>query len=149
MATSAHWQESPRWLHANGKSGEAARVLQELAISNGVECGARPQLKSAATSPAAAAAASTHHTPSAHTKLGVAVLFSSPSLRGRSVGMVYCWFAASFAYYGLSLNAGNLGGSLLFNFGLGVSEVVLASICDAICRCESAKSVGPLCCCCC
>ena len=52
-------------------------------------------------------------------------------MRWRTIGMVYCWFAASFSYYGLSLNSGNLGGSLLLNFGLS-SVVELPSYAMAV-----------------
>ena len=106
--------ESPRWLLANGHTDRAAAVLQAVAIGNGVNCPSAPLLSLASQLPTMSDAAEEsegNSTNAEASKKSVGALFSSNLLRGRTLGMLYCWFAASFAYYGLSLNSGNLGGT--------------------------------------
>lgn len=149
--------ESPRWLHANGQSDRAALILQLVAIGNGHQCPSPPKLAppgghaptlcsgctSSSSSPPPGSSAATFDAVSQATSDAAAAtlppteapsigaLFSSRVMRWRTIGMVYCWFAASFSYYGLSLNSGNLGGSLLLNFGLS-SVVELPSYAMAV-----------------
>jgi OCT family organic cation transporter-like MFS transporter 4/5 len=144
--------ESPRWLHANGHSERAAIVLHAVARGNGVDCSRPPTLEAAAdgsaqeqsarsgtsTSDAAAAPGGTPPLAVPSSLAGhckprptVAALFAGPLLRTRTLGMIYCWFASSFGYYGLSLNTGNLAGSLIVNFAFG-SAIELPSYAVAV-----------------
>jgi len=51
-------------------------------------------------------------------KYGASTVLRHPVLRARLLIMLGVWFANSFGYYGLSLNTGNLGGSLYVNLAL-------------------------------
>ena len=173
--------ESPRWLHSQGHSLAAARLLQLIALENGADCPSPPRLAQPSApsdappdalpdapldvpldaSPAAsphgglgagaldddASSRLTEQPPMASSPAREAVgapsslppfarassgapaaaaasvldLYRSRVLRARTLAMVYCWFAVSFTYYGLALNAGNLGDSLHAQFALSIS----------------------------
>ena len=108
--------ESPRWLQSVGDMEGANAVMAKVAAANGSTLKlvlAADDLKS----PRSGGAEETE-------KEGLVDLFG-PVMRKRALTMLYVWFANSFVYYGLSLNSGNMGGSLHFNFGLGsLMEVI-------------------------
>jgi len=103
--------ESPRWLQQQGRLEEANSIMKEIERVN------HAPPKEASSLPAGAVLAP----PCTDEGQGTdspGDLFEFPMLT-RVVIMLYVWFANSFVYYGLSLNSGNLGGSLYFNFALG------------------------------
>jgi len=89
--------ESPRWLLSQGDTAAANAVMQLIAKGNGVAIPAGTTL-----------AAVEQDTSEDAEPLGVAQLFEGVLLK-RSLVMLFCWFVASFGYYGLSLNSGNMG----------------------------------------
>ena len=116
--------ESPRWLLAHDQAEKAAALLFAVAVVNGTApAGGAPALLGASATGAP----------------GVRALFRHAVMRRRTLAMLYCWFAVSFAYYGLSLNAGNLQGSLHLNFAVSCAVEVPACLlagrlCDRIGR---------------
>ncbi|XP_066476717.1 solute carrier family 22 member 15-like [Tiliqua scincoides] len=110
--------ESPRWLYSQGRTGEAEKVLQYIALGNGKE---RVSVKLK------------QHTGAIKkddSAPGVLNLVKNPVLRWRTVILVYIWFVCSFVYYGLTLNAGELGGNLYLNVALyGLVEVPAFPLC--------------------
>ena len=86
--------ESPRWLVSCGRYTDALAVLRAVAEWNGTEL---PDVRLASLPPASAGR--------------VSDLFHG-DLRKRTIVMGVCWFTASLVYYGLSLSAGELAGSI-------------------------------------
>ena len=104
--------ESPRWLQNQGDVQGCMDVLQRVARANRVPLPPDMELAAPACAPGA--------------RPGLGALFRG-AMRRRTVVMLFVWFANSFVYYGLSLNAGKLGGSLYFNFAL-MSGIELLSM---------------------
>ena len=51
-------------------------------------------------------------------------LFKHKNLAFKTLILYFNWFANSFVYYGLTLNSGNLGGTIMVNFLLnGAMEI--------------------------
>lgn len=51
-------------------------------------------------------------------------LFRTPNMAKKTLILYFNWFANSFVYYGLTLNSGNLGGTVMVNFLLnGATEI--------------------------
>lgn len=103
--------ESPRWLWSQGRTKEAATIVQKALKMNNkgsIETSqflSRSKAQSKRTEPAA----------------GTSDLFKTPNLRKKTLNVCLCWFANSLVYYGLSLNAGKLYGNpflMLFLSGL-------------------------------
>ncbi|XP_070608221.1 solute carrier family 22 member 15-like isoform X1 [Erythrolamprus reginae] len=110
--------ESPRWLYSQGRTAEAELVLQYMALQNGKD---RLVVK---LKPCKGAIKKDDSTP------GVLNLVTHPILRWRTVILMYIWYVCSFVYYGLTLNAGELGGSLYLNVALsGLVEVPAFPLC--------------------
>nr|XP_056705719.1 solute carrier family 22 member 15-like [Euleptes europaea] len=110
--------ESPRWLYTQGRTAEAEKVLQYIAVGNGKE---RVALK-------------LKQCPGAMKKddsaSDVLNLVQHPVLRRRTVILMYIWYVCSLVYYGLTLNAGELGGNLYLNVALyGLVEVPAFPLC--------------------
>lgn len=86
--------ESPRWLYSRGRMAEAELVLLDLALRNGK---GRPTLKlrppSGLTPP-----------PSDGSAPGLVVLATHPTLRWRTLLLMYVWYCCSLVYYGLTMN---------------------------------------------
>ncbi|XP_044276348.1 solute carrier family 22 member 15-like isoform X2 [Varanus komodoensis] len=110
--------ESPRWLYSQGRAAEAENVLQYIALGNGKErlivklkqC--KGTVKKDDSAP------------------GVLNLISHPGLWWRTVILMYIWYVCSLVYYGLTLNAGELGGNLYLNVALsGLVEVPAFPLC--------------------
>ncbi|XP_013923606.1 PREDICTED: solute carrier family 22 member 15-like [Thamnophis sirtalis] len=110
--------ESPRWLYSQGRTAEAEHVLQYMALRNGKE---RLVVK---LKPCKGAIKKDDSTP------GLLNLVTHPVLRWRTVILMYIWYVCSFVYYGLTLNAGELGGNLYLNVALsGLVEVPAFPLC--------------------
>ncbi|XP_037256341.1 solute carrier family 22 member 15-like isoform X2 [Falco rusticolus] len=110
--------ESPRWLYSQGKMAEAEDVLQYIALGNGKE---RLNLK---LKPSTGALRKDESAP------GILNLVKHPVLRWRTIILMYIWYACSFVYYGLTLNAGELRGNLYLNVALsGLVEVPAFPLC--------------------
>uniref|UniRef100_A0A2D4HCG0 Major facilitator superfamily (MFS) profile domain-containing protein n=1 Tax=Micrurus lemniscatus lemniscatus TaxID=129467 RepID=A0A2D4HCG0_MICLE len=110
--------ESPRWLYSHGRTAEAEHVLQYMALHNGKD---RLVVK---LKPCKGAIRKDDSTP------GVLNLVTHPILRWRTVILMYIWYVCSFVYYGLTLNAGELGGNLYLNVALsGLVEVPAFPLC--------------------
>jgi len=108
--------ESPRWLLANGNQQSATAIMEDIATANGSDPPAGQVLGTAS-----------QEDDSGAEKPGISALFKGVMLK-RTLVMLFVWFANSFVYYGLSLNSGNMGGSLYFNFAVG-SLTELPSLC--------------------
>ncbi|XP_042316019.1 solute carrier family 22 member 15-like [Sceloporus undulatus] len=110
--------ESPRWLYSQGRTAEAESVLQYIALGNGKE---RLAVK---LKHCKAAVKKDDSAP------GVLNLVRHPVLRWRTVILMYIWYVCSLVYYGLTLNAGELGGNLYLNVALsGLVEVPAFPLC--------------------
>ncbi|XP_069491740.1 solute carrier family 22 member 15 isoform X2 [Ambystoma mexicanum] len=107
--------ESPRWLYAQGRLTEAERSLYLIAKKN------HRQKVNFSLTPR----------PCTTEKAGGIVdIFCHRILLVRTVIMMYIWFVCSLVYYGLTLNAGDLGGSVYVNLALsGVVEIPSYPIC--------------------
>ncbi|OXB64929.1 hypothetical protein ASZ78_013832 [Callipepla squamata] len=110
--------ESPRWLYSQGKTAEAEDVMQYIALGNGKE---RFNLK---LKPSSGTLRKDESPP------GILHLIKHPVLRWRTVILMYIWYVCSFVYYGLTLNAGELGGNIYLNVALyGLVEVPAFPLC--------------------
>ncbi|XP_043407304.1 solute carrier family 22 member 15-like isoform X6 [Chelonia mydas] len=110
--------ESPRWLYSQGNTAEAEDVLQYLACGNGKER-LTIKLKPCAGTMKKNDSAS-----------GVLNLIKHPVLRWRTIILMYIWYVCSLVYYGLTFNAGELGGNLYLNVALyGLIEVPAFPLC--------------------
>ncbi|XP_074986930.1 solute carrier family 22 member 15-like isoform X4 [Caretta caretta] len=110
--------ESPRWLYSQGNTAEAEDVLQYLACGNGKER-LTIKLKLCAGTMKKNDSAS-----------GVLNLVKHPVLRWRTIILMYIWYVCSLVYYGLTFNAGELGGNLYLNVALyGLIEVPAFPLC--------------------
>ncbi|KAJ1111963.1 hypothetical protein NDU88_000235 [Pleurodeles waltl] len=107
--------ESPRWLYAQGRLVEAENALYLIAKNNGrqkfnISLTPRPQTTARSA--------------------GLKDVFCHRILLVRTVIMMYIWFVCSLVYYGLTLNAGDLGGSMYVNLALsGLVEIPSYPIC--------------------
>ncbi|XP_043374754.1 solute carrier family 22 member 15-like isoform X6 [Dermochelys coriacea] len=110
--------ESPRWLYSQQNTAEAEDVLQYLACGNGKER-LTIKLKPCAGTVKKNDSAS-----------GVLNLVKHPVLRWRTIILMYIWYVCSLVYYGLTFNAGELGGNLYLNVALyGLIEVPAFPLC--------------------
>ncbi|XP_067408694.1 solute carrier family 22 member 15-like isoform X2 [Emydura macquarii macquarii] len=110
--------ESPRWLYSQGNTAEAEDVLQYMARGNGKE---RLTIK---LKPCAGTMKKNDSAP------GILNLVKHPVLRWRTVILMYIWYVCSLVYYGLTFNAGELGGNLYLNVALyGLIEVPAFPLC--------------------
>jgi len=103
--------ESPRWLWAQGRISEAVDIVERAVRVNG------GTIDKAHFVSKGKASERTEETQS----YGVLDLLKTPNLRCRTLNVCLNWFANSLAYYGLSLNTGNLPGDpfiILFLVGL-------------------------------
>ncbi|XP_033741880.1 organic cation transporter protein-like [Pecten maximus] len=103
--------ESPRWLIGKHRYHAAYRVLQKIAKSNKatIDNGVLERIETNAVSESTGS---------------LWQLFSSRSMILRTLVIMFNWCIVSMSYYGLSLNAGNLGGNLYLNMMLsGLVEI--------------------------
>lgn len=98
-----HWwlmDESPRWLWAQGRVAEAIIIVQRGLKINGsnVQVDAAKLISKAKT----------QHEIKEEKSYGALDLFKTPNLRKKTLNVCFNWFANSIAYYGLTLNMGNI-----------------------------------------
>ncbi|XP_076834709.1 solute carrier family 22 member 15 isoform X2 [Brachyhypopomus gauderio] len=110
--------ESPRWLYSRGRSAQAERVLQNFAVRNGR---GRVALKlrrlPSSTGPDG---------PSP----GLLQLATHPVLRGRTLVLMFVWYACSLVYYGLTMNASEEKGNLYLSVAMyGLVELPAYPLC--------------------
>ncbi|KAM8924629.1 solute carrier family 22 member 15-like [Pelodytes ibericus] len=110
--------ESPRWLYSQGYTAKAEEVLQSIAEGNGRE-GPPVKLKECAIMEKAGKSANS-----------VFDLVKYRVLLWRTIILMFIWYVCSLVYYGLTLNAGELKGSLYLNVALyGLVEVPAFPLC--------------------
>ena len=109
LITFSFLKESPRWLLANGKPDEAKEVLEFLAKKNGRLTFERlPDLKE----------------PEKTENVNVSAIFPHKKLKVRLMCMAFVFACNGLIYYGISLNVGNLAGSIYMNnFLSGLVEI--------------------------
>lgn len=95
--------ESPRWLHAMGKTNECMAVLKNAALVNGRDLphNLDKQLLPTSLEPVESG--------------NVMDLFRSAKMRKITSLLLVIWFSVYLVYYGLVLNVGNIGGDLYLN----------------------------------
>ncbi|XP_013173256.1 PREDICTED: organic cation transporter protein-like [Papilio xuthus] len=115
--------ESPRWLHAAGHTQGAANVLRKAARWNKVTIN-EDILKSIIAN-------EKNDTEEAEGKkravLPWSALVTSRPLLARLAACGWCWAAAAFVYYGLTINSVALSGDKYVNFALNMTMEMVAS----------------------
>ncbi|XP_018046827.1 PREDICTED: organic cation transporter protein isoform X2 [Atta colombica] len=114
-----HWwlmDESPRWLWAHNRAAEAIIIIQKGLKVNGSDIHVNAAKLISKSKVQQETKEEKSH--------GALDLFRTPNLRKKSLNICLNWFANSIAYYGLTLNMGNLvGNPYLMLFLSGVLEV--------------------------
>lgn len=98
-----HWwlmDESPRWLWAHGRVAEAIIIVQRGLKINGSDV----QVDAAKL----ISKSKVQREIKEEKSHGALDLFRTPNLRKKTLNVCFNWFANSIAYYGLTLNTGNL-----------------------------------------
>eukprot|EP00931_Biecheleriopsis_adriatica_P058830 TRINITY_DN35101_c0_g1_i1.p1 TRINITY_DN35101_c0_g1~~TRINITY_DN35101_c0_g1_i1.p1 ORF type:complete len:592 (-),score=92.68 TRINITY_DN35101_c0_g1_i1:13-1755(-) len=98
--------ESPKWLASAGRLDDAHKVLCQIAALNGRPDPPTPPL------PRASQADGAEDSPG-QSLLGA--LLCDTRLAWRFIAMCLAWFSVSLGYYGVSMNASNLGSSIYFS----------------------------------
>ncbi|KAI1280346.1 Solute carrier family 22 member 3 [Halotydeus destructor] len=108
--------ESPRWLMATDKPDKAAHIITKAMRVNGKSMvGIEDKLRQLQSN--------FKKTDEPVVEANLKDLFLWPALRKNTLILMFTWFTTGFVYYGLSLNIGDLGGSLLVNFAIaGILE---------------------------
>lgn len=113
-----HWwlvDESPRWLWSQGRITESVNI-----VAKGVLFNKGPRLDRAHFISRGKAKADSEERQVA----GLADLFKTPRLRGRSINIAFNWFANAMTFYGLSLNSNKMEGNPFFNmFVMALVEI--------------------------
>ena len=95
--------ESPRWLLSVGRLAEAEEIVREAARYNKISLPADWRLRPV------------QQEKENDRRKNFVELFRYPNLRKQTLILYYNWFVNAGAYYGLSLNLGEVGLALLFN----------------------------------
>ena len=106
--------ESPKWLLCRGRVDEAEKIVREAADFNGLTLARDWKLKPL----------STKAEEEGKGRATLLDLFKHKNLAIKTLILYFNWFANSFVYYGLTLNSGSLGGTIMVNFLLnGLMEI--------------------------
>ncbi|XP_072748222.1 organic cation transporter protein [Anoplolepis gracilipes] len=119
----SHWwlmDESPRWLWSHGRVAEAIIIVQKGLKINGsnVQVDAAKLISKSKAK----------HEVKEEKSYGALDLFKTPNLRKKTLNICFNWFSNSIAYYGLTLNTGNLVSNPLLTLFLNVLMEVPACI---------------------
>eukprot|EP00239_Pterosperma_sp_CCMP1384_P001724 CAMPEP_0197846010 /NCGR_PEP_ID=MMETSP1438-20131217/2839_1 /TAXON_ID=1461541 /ORGANISM="Pterosperma sp., Strain CCMP1384" /LENGTH=556 /DNA_ID=CAMNT_0043457507 /DNA_START=108 /DNA_END=1778 /DNA_ORIENTATION=- len=108
--------ESPRWYMGKGRVEEAEATLKQMADVNHMQLPAgslkRPEVEKRQ------AGGEEKEEKAGGAAGSMADLFTNPSGLRITIAMTLLWGVSACTYYGLSLNAGNLGGSVCLNLAL-------------------------------
>ena len=103
--------ESPKWLLVNGQFDRAEELVRDA-----VKMNKKKELPD-----------DWHLKPliqKGEKKSNIIDLFRTRNMAMKTLILYFNWFANSFVYYGLTLNSGNLGGTIMINFLLnGLTEI--------------------------
>ncbi|XP_078415795.1 solute carrier family 22 member 15-like [Cetorhinus maximus] len=108
--------ESPHWLYAQGRWTEARNILENFAQ----KCG-QPKCTVTLKPPIVQ---------DGDESASIFDLFRDRILLGRTLIMMFVWLICSLVYYGLTLNAGDMGGDRYLNIALsGLTELPSYPLC--------------------
>ncbi|XP_064652869.1 organic cation transporter protein-like isoform X2 [Lineus longissimus] len=100
--------ESPRWLISEGEIDKSYKVVSKMAKWNKTKAPEKHLFYSEHGKDVSAGMAGARSP-------NFFDLLRTPNMRKRSLNIFFNWFVNSLVYYGLSLSAGSLGGSIYFN----------------------------------
>lgn len=107
--------ESPRWLWSNGRIRQSVEIVKKALKMNGSSV----NLDTAEFVSKGMAEERTNDESGS-----IGDLFRTPNLRKRTLNVMFCWFANSLVYYGLSLGTNSLEGNPFMNmFVMAVVEL--------------------------
>ncbi|XP_076373730.1 organic cation transporter protein-like isoform X2 [Tachypleus tridentatus] len=139
--------ESIRWYISKEKFDKARTTIEKAALWNKVEV---PDSVYTSTEENIALCDQDSKKPTA----GIVDLLRNPCLCRRTLNIAFNWFVNSLVYYGLSMNAGNLGGDVYVNFvALAAVEIPAVVLGTLILSCVGRRTLlsamlllGGLCC---
>jgi OCT family organic cation transporter-like MFS transporter 4/5 len=112
--------ESPRWLIAKGRLKSAEKILKRAEEINGIKTaevvvsGEIP-FNADNNSSVSTCVKEKLDTEDQQRRYSFIDLFRTRNLRNNTLNIYANWFVNSFVYYGLSLNAGDMGGDIFVN----------------------------------
>ena len=115
--------ESVRWLIRKGRYEQAKKQIKEVAEENRVLM-TDSDLEDMIS--VAEAEQKREEEERSNKSVGFFDLFRTPNMRVKTLTLFFLWFVNSGTYYGLSLNASNLGGNPYFNFLLAADVEIPA-----------------------
>ncbi|XP_028042239.1 organic cation transporter protein-like [Bombyx mandarina] len=113
--------ESPRWLHAKGRTEETVDIIKKAARWNKIQVSEEILFKLSDKDSMKSDSDSTSSNPWLR-------LLRSRVLVGRFAICSWCWVAVAFVYYGLTINSVSLSGDKYANFALNMSMEIVASL---------------------
>lgn len=123
---SIYWlvPESPRWLLSQNRLEEAEISVEKCLRSNNIKIAhLRETLLILSENMKNKIGKEQEHRPN------ILDLFKTPNMRRKTLILCYAWFSTAFGFYGLSLNANQIGGHpLLYFFFSGLVEFPAATI---------------------
>lgn len=112
--------ESVRWLVSKGRHAEAIKIIEKAAKVNKAtvpkELLQIPEDKVEDEIAIISSQVELINPKEKQRSKTVIDLLRTPNLRKRSLNLFFCWAVCTLCYYGLSQNAGNLGGDIFLNF---------------------------------
>ncbi|CAL4133749.1 unnamed protein product, partial [Meganyctiphanes norvegica] len=112
--------ESVRWLISKGRNAEAVKIIEKAAKVNKAtlpkELLQIPDDKFEEDIAVISSKADLLNPQEKQRSKTVLDLLRTPNMRKRSINLFFCWAVCTLCYYGLSQNAGNLGGDIFLSF---------------------------------